>query len=366
LSDPRLACLEPIMASRSLDAIALVPGPNFRKLFNKSFYQNERPLVVVTIAGGPSLAIVPNLELASFAALDFDGPIFDWRDEAGYSAAFPEAARALKPDSRIGVEGQAMRVFVQIALQEALPAARIVDAHAAISAIRLHKTAAELDTIREAIRRSEQALAATLEEVRTGLTETEIEALLLKQLFACGSDGLAFAPIVAAGDNSAKPHAKARRDYRVKAGDALLFDFGASYDGYMADITRTVFVEQVSDRDRAFYDTVLAANAAGKAAVRPGVSAHEVDDTVQTLLEGSPFAEFRRHKTGHGLGLDVHEDPHIMRGNQALLEPGMVFTIEPGLYRLDECGVRIEDDVAVTEDGVTCLTSFPRELRIVG
>jgi Xaa-Pro aminopeptidase len=366
LPDPRLACLQPIMACRSLDAIALVPGANFRKLLGKRFYQNERPLVVLTTADGRSAAIVPNLELASFAEIGLDGPVFDWRDEVGYAAAFAEAARSLKPDSRIGVEGQTMRVFVQIALQEALPAARIVDAHAAISAIRLHKTAAELETIKEAIRRSEQALSATLDEVRAGQTETEIEALLLKHLFACGSDGLAFAPIVAAGGNSAQPHAKARRDYMVKPGDALLFDFGASYDGYMADITRTVFVERVSDRDRAFYDTVLAANAAGKAAVRPGVSAHDVDDAVQALLEASPFAEFRRHKTGHGLGLDVHEDPHIMRGNHTLLEPGMVFTVEPGLYRLGECGVRIEDDVAVTEDGTQCLTSFPRELRIVG
>jgi Xaa-Pro dipeptidase len=228
------------------------------------------------------------------------------------------------------------------------------------------KTETQLEAIQKAIRLSEQALAATLDEVRAGLTETEIEALLVKHLFACGAEGLAFSPIVAAGSNSAQPHAKARRDYQVKPGDALLFDFGGSYDGYNADITRTVFVEQVSDRDREFYDTVLAANEAGKVAVRAGVTAHEVDDTVQKLLERSPFAEFRRHKTGHGLGLDVHEDPHIMRGNHTTLEPGMVFTIEPGLYRLDECGVRIEDDVVVTDDGATCLTSFPRALRIVG
>ncbi len=206
------------MESASLDAIALVPGSNFRRLFGKAFHQNERPLVVIATSGGAAVAIVPNLELASFAELGFDGLVFDWRDEVGYAAAFAEAARSLRPDARIGIEGQTMRAFVQIALQTALPAARIVDAHAQISAIRLRKTAAELDTIREAIRRSEQALAATLDEVRAGLTETEIEASLLKHLFAFGSDGLAFSPIVAAGDNSAKPHGKARRDYEVQPG----------------------------------------------------------------------------------------------------------------------------------------------------
>ena len=127
-----------------------------------------------------------------------------------------------------------------------------------------------------------------------------------------------------------------------------------------------MFVGEVSDHDRAFYETVRDANAAGRAATRPGVTAHAVDDAVQKVLEASRFAGFARHKTGHGLGLDVHEAPHIMRGNDAVLEAGMVFTVEPGLYRPGECGVRIEDDLTVTAGGVDCLTAFPREFRVVG
>ena len=146
----------------------------------------------------------------------------------------------------------------------------------------------------------------------------------------------------------------------------MLIDFGASWQGYNADITRTFFVKEVSEFDRAFYETVLAANERGKAVTKAGVTASDVDDNVQKVLEGSQFAEFRRHKTGHGLGLDVHEAPQIMRGNHTKLETGMVFTVEPGLYRMGECGVRIEDDVVVTDTGIECLTSFPRELRIVG
>jgi len=198
------------------------------------------------------------------------------------------------------------------------------------------------------------------------MTETDVESILLRNLFAHGADGLAFAPIVAAGANAAKPHAHARPDYRIQPGDALLFDFGGSYQGYSADITRTFFVGHVSEHDRAFYDTVLAANARGREVSRAGITASDVDDAVQKVLEQSQFAQFRRHKTGHGLGLDVHEAPQIMRGNAQRLEPGMVFTIEPGLYRDGEAGVRIEDDVVVTADGIECLTSFPRALRIVG
>jgi Xaa-Pro dipeptidase len=364
-----LAPLHHILGRTGLDAVVLVPGANFRRVFNKDFHQMERPLAVIVPRDGEAVAVVPNLEMGSFTPIGFPGRIFDWRDEVGYMGAFMSAGEALpqlRAGARIGVEGQRMRVFDLFALQKALPGAEFIDIHAEISAIRLHKTAAELDLQRKAIRLSEAALEATLGEIRAGMTESEIEGILLRNLFSHGADGLAFAPIVAAGDNAAKPHAHARPDYRIKPGDALLFDFGGSYRGYSADITRTFFVKEVSDYDRAFYETVLAANTKGREVSRAGITASDVDDAVQKVLEQSQFAEFRRHKTGHGLGLDVHEAPQIMRGNHQKLEPGMVYTIEPGLYRNGECGVRIEDDVVVTEQGIECLTSFPRELRLVG
>ena len=369
MTDSRLTPLYPAMAEAGLDAVALVPGANFVRVFGRDFHQNERPLVVIVPAEGEPVAIVPNLELASFATLDFSGLVFDWRDETGFADAFMQAGAELTREGapkRLGLEGQRMRAFELFALQKALPHTEFVDAHQVISAIRLVKTADEIAHLKEAIRISEAALEATLQQVRVGQTEKEIEAILLGQLFAHGADGLSFSPIVAAGDNSAQPHAHARPDYRVKPGDALLFDFGGSCRGMNADITRTFFVKEVSEDDRAFYDTVLAANARGKAVARAGLTAHDVDDAVQIVLERSQFAQFIRHKTGHGLGLDVHEAPQIMRGNRQTLEPGMVFTVEPGLYRLGECGVRIEDDVVVTEDGIECLTTFPRDLRLVG
>ena len=188
----------------------------------------------------------------------------------------------------------------------------------------------------------------------------------MNELFAHGADGLAFELIVAAGDNSAQPHATARADYQIQSGDALLFDFGASWQGYNADITRTFFVGEVSDYDWAFYETVLAANQQGRDVSRAGTTAHAVDDAVQLVLENSQFTAFRVHKTGHGLGLDVHEAPQIMRGNHQELAEGMVYTVEPGLYRPGECGMRIEDYVVVTANGIECLKSFPRELRVIG
>ncbi|NND93204.1 MAG: M24 family metallopeptidase, partial [Granulosicoccus sp.] len=151
-----------------------------------------------------------------------------------------------------------------------------------------------------------------------------------------------------------------------EAGDALLVDFGARAGGVCADITRTFFVGHCSDAHAAVYETVLAANLAGHAASRPGATAHEVDDAATKVLENSAFAERIRHKTGHGLGRDIHEDPYIMRGNDQTLETGMVFTIEPGLYDLQDIGIRIEDDVLVTGSGSESLTGFDKSLTLVG
>lgn len=361
--------LREIARAASVDAIALVPGANFTRLFGHDFHQNERPLVVVVPLEGAPVAIVPNLELASFNLLEFEGEVFDWRDQVGYPQAFDAlfaslSERSLYTDS-IGVEGQSMRVFVDQALRSARPGLRVVDLNREIAALRLCKDAFEVAALREAIRISEQALAETLAAVRVGQTETAIESILVQRLFANGAEEMSFPPIVAAADNSALPHASARADYAVRDGDALLFDFGAVHGGLRADITRTVFVGRCDERQRDIYSTVLAALRAGHDAVRPGATAHDVDDAATAVLEASPYADRVRTKTGHGLGRDVHEDPYIMRGNPMLLEPGMVFTIEPGLYGIDDFGVRIEDDVLVTDTGCESLTSYERELTVV-
>ncbi|GAA0288106.1 M24 family metallopeptidase [Rhodovulum strictum] len=354
-----------LAARLGVDAVAIVPGPNFARMTGHDFHTNERPLVIVIPADGPPAAVVPNLELASFDLLDFSGAVFDWRDQDGYQPAFAALARHL-PVASLAVEGQVMRVFVQLALAAAWPGLRIVDAEREISGLRIRKTAAEIAALERAIAISERALADLLDNLRAGQTEKQVESLLVQALFAQGAEDMAFAPIVAAADNSARPHASARPDYAIRPGDALLLDFGARWGGFCADITRTVFVGHATDEAEQVYDTVLRANQAGHAATRPGASAHEVDDAVISVLEASPFADRIRTKTGHGLGREVHEAPYIMRGNHQVLEPGMVFTNEPGLYRIGGFGVRIEDDILVTDTGCRSLTAFPRELIVVG
>ena len=361
----RFSDLRQVASALGVDAVALVPGPNFTRALGQSFMSHERPFVLIIGAHGNDAAIVPNLELASWAGTGFDGRVIDWRDQDGYQPAFDALARHM-PLTSLAVEGQVMRVFVHHALKSALPDLQIIDGEKAISHLRVIKTDADVAALQAAIDISEAALAQTLDQVRIGQTEAEIESLLIQALFAHGADSLAFNPIVTAGANSALPHGHASPDCVVKAGDALLFDFGARKHGFAADITRTVFVGHASDEARAVYDTVLRANLAGFATARPGVTAHDIDDTVIGVLEASPFADRIRTKTGHGLGREVHEAPYIMRGNHEMMEKGMVFTNEPGLYEVGNFGVRIEDDVLVTENGCRSLTSFPKELMIVG
>ncbi|QHQ36906.1 M24 family metallopeptidase [Algicella marina] len=360
----RLEEYRKVALALDVDALALVPGPNFTRVVQHLFMSNERPFVLVIPRDGDPAALVPNLELRSWDLVGFEGAVFDWRDQDGYDAAFADMLRHLHIRS-LAVEGQVMRVFTHHALLRAQPGLEIIDAEQEISGLRMVKTKEDVAALQSAIGISERALVRTLESVRIGQTEKQIEQTLIQALFAEGAEDQAFHPIVAAGNGSALPHAKARADYVVQPGDALLLDFGARKDGFAADITRTVFLQHASDEAQDVYDTVLRANRRGFEITRAGITAHQVDDAVIGILEASPYADRIRTKTGHGLGRDVHEAPYIMRGNHSVLPAGTVFTNEPGLYKIGSFGVRIEDDVLVTENGCTSLTQFPKELTIL-
>lgn len=364
-SETRFAAFRQIARDLAVDAVALVPGANFNRAMGIGFHTSERPVVVVVPAQGSPLAIVPELELDSFALARFDGEILPWRDQDGYRPAFAALAGKCRLQS-LAVEGQAMRVFVHHAFAAANPGLRVIDAEDQISATRLCKDQAEITALERAIAISQEALALTLDTTRIGMTEKQVENILVTNLMGAGAEEMSFAPIVAAGANAARPHAHARHDYAIRPGDALLLDFGAKWGGMCADITHTVFAGHVSDRHRAMFETVLAANLAGQAACLPGAAAGSVDDAAASVLEASPFARHILTRTGHGLGREVHEAPYIMRGNQQVLQAGMVFTVEPGLYAAGEVGIRIEDNLLITASGHRCLTSIDRNLRIVG
>lgn len=359
----RIARLREAMVANALDVVALIPGATFRYLTGGVFHVMERPTVLFIPQQGRPVIVLPDLEAESWEEIGIDAEVLRWRDEEGYADAFARAAKALRAPT-IGVEGLSMRVVERNALAAAFPGSEIKDVQAITLALRAVKDDEEIVLLRKAVTMAEAALTLTLAELQIGMSEREIQRVMMRNVLTQPIAGPVNPPLVLAGANSALPHGHAG-DYRIKSGDALLFDFGVGAGGYRSDITRTVFIHDVSAEDRELYDCVLAANVKGREAARPGLSCDALDDLCRGHLEASRFASFVVHKTGHGLGLEVHEAPQVMRGNHTRLAAGNIITIEPGLYRPGRLGVRIEDDVLITDNGCESMSTLPRELLVV-
>ncbi|MCY3833119.1 MAG: Xaa-Pro peptidase family protein [Chloroflexi bacterium] len=364
-TDARLDKLNAIMRAASLDMIALIPGPNHRYLTGAEHYVLERPIVTFYPLDQKPVAVIPELEIPLFKRHPAPAELISYTDAEGYEGAFRSAMERVGARGKIiGVEGLFMRFFEGEAIRQCAPAATVVDATTPLAELRLRKDADEIASLRRAIEISERSLQAMFDEVRVGMSEIKAAAILEDNIRALGGGGLSFGTILHAGGNTALPHS-GPLDYRIQHGDPLIVDFGATYNGYCADITRTVFVGEASDEQRAFYEVVRKANEAGRGAARPGLTCEAVDMAARQVFIDAGYEHLIRHRTGHGLGLEAHEAPYIVLGNQRALEPGMVFTIEPGIYRMGEIGVRIEDNMLITQDGAESLTSFSRELLIV-
>jgi len=267
--------------------------------------------------------------------------------------------------SCVGVEKTHLTVSQFEALTAVIGAEQYIDIEKPLRDMRVRKTPEEAARIKRAAQLIEAALGATLPKVKAGVTEVELVAELEYQMKKAGADGPSFSTMVLAGENSALPHGKPGTR-KVQQGELLLFDCGVYAEGYASDITRTFAVGDVDEKLVDIYNTVLQANLAGIEAARPGVSLGSLDRAARSVIENKGYGEYFIHRLGHGLGLDVHEYPSIHGENEDLVVEGMVFTVEPGIYLPGHGGVRIEDDVFVTKDGIEILTSFPKELTVIG
>ena len=358
------ARLQKLLDTTGLDVVALVSGANMVYFTGLHYHLSERPVIAFVSKEGLSF-IVPQLEVTKLTTRnDLEARIFDWSDAQGYEGAFQTAVEQLGLDKGASwaADGMTMRVFEWLALKNAgADMGNASDVGQDLLRVRSHKTPEEITLMREAIEISEEALHRTLAWVEVGMTEREIAKKLEAEMSMLGGEGLAFGTLVLTGEKTALPHG-VTAGRQLQANEFLLFDFGALKQDYPADITRTFCIGTPTDEMRRVYNTVLKANQAAHAAAKPGVTCHEVDKAARDVIEAAGYGEFFTHRLGHGLGLSGHELPNIAPNNHTKLEPGMVFTIEPGIYQPGVGGVRIEDNVVVTEDGIETLTSFPREL----
>lgn len=362
----RQARLASALQLANLNALALNPGPSLTYLTGLNFHLMERPVVALFQPHQPLVLILPNLERAKLE--DFPLPVQAYpfgENPVSWDSVFRQAAAALEKPAVIGVEPTRLRFLELRLLQDALPYAEFISAAPILAALRMSKDAAELAAMRTATEIAQAALLATLPTIRPGISERALASELTLQLLKHGSDPeLPFNPIVAAGPNSANPHATPT-DRPLQTGDLLIIDWGAAYRGYFSDLTRTFAIGAIDPELARITEIVHHANRAGLAAATAGIAAGAVDHAARTVIEQAGYGEFFTHRTGHGLGLEAHEAPYIFGENEAPLVPGATFTIEPGIYLPGRGGVRIEDDVVITESGCESLSNLPRELKIL-
>ncbi|MBP2016670.1 Xaa-Pro aminopeptidase [Symbiobacterium terraclitae] len=266
---------------------------------------------------------------------------------------------------RIGYEGDHLTVDDHQSYRQAVSGCEWVSVTGLVEALRMIKDEIEIALMRRAAAIADEAFAQILPLIKPGVTERDLGLELEYRMRKLGAEGVAFETIVASGVRSSLPHGHPT-DKVIASGDLVTFDFGALYQGYCSDMTRTVMVGEPTDKQREIYGIVLEAQKRGVAACRPGITGKELDDVCRSYIAERGYGEHFGHGTGHGVGRFIHEGPRVsQRGGDVVLKPGMVITVEPGIYLPGWGGVRIEDMLLVTESGAEPFTHTPKELLIL-
>jgi Xaa-Pro aminopeptidase len=365
----RLAASAAAAAAAGLDALLITPGADLRYLTGYDALPLERLTCLVVPASGQPTLLVPRLEepaaLASGAAASVTVATHEETDDA-----FSLTARLI--NDALGRAPQTVAVADRMWAEQALrfrdvmPGATQSAAGVVTRALRLHKRPDEIDALRRAGQAIDRVHRRMGEWLRPGRTEAEVGRDIADAILAEGHVKVNFV-IVGSGPNGASPHHQLS-DRMIEAGDPVVIDIGGSMaDGYCSDCTRSYVAGGDAPAEfRDYYAVLLEAQIASCESVRPGVSAESVDAAARGVIADAGYGELFIHRTGHGIGLEEHEDPYIVKGNDTVLAPGMCFSIEPGIYSTGRHGARIEDIVVVTDDGVERLDTVDRELVVLG
>jgi Xaa-Pro aminopeptidase len=353
-----------VAAELGVDLLLVTPGTDLRYLLDADGASHERLTCLVLPAAGhraPPALVVPRLEAPGWAGLPLDDlgvEVVTWNDGEDPYLLVSDLAGG---PTRLAVadEMPARHVF---GLRDALPEAAQTLAGPIITELRMRKDAAEVAQLRAAGAAIDRVHARMGEFLKAGRTEAQVGADIAAAVVEEGHSEAAFV-IVGSGPNGASPHHDVS-DRVIESGDVVVVDIGGPLpSGYYSDCTRTYAVgAEPPARVQEAYAALQDAQERAVAAVRPGVTAEQVDAAARARLTDAGLGERFLHRTGHGIGLDVHEDPYIVGGSTLVLEPGMAFSIEPGVYLDGDWGARIEDIVVVTDDGCELLTDFPYEL----
>ena len=350
----RLQQIRQKMHDNNIDAYVVIRPENGRYL---SGFSGGEATLYITLEKAYLLTDFRYIEQAKAQAPDFE--IIDARQDDHFAKLAEIGQRA----QRVGFEGDFITYLDFGKLKDAFSHAELLSQPDLVSHLRSVKDDSEIQLIRKAVKIADDAFDEVLKSIEIGQTEEEIGLNLEFSMRRAGASGGSFDFIIASGVRSSMPHGTASSK-RVQSGEFLTMDFGAIYQGYCSDITRTVFIGNPEDKHRNVYETVLAAQRAGIQAVAPGRSGKEVDAIARAIIEKAGYGDYFGHGLGHSVGLAIHEGPNLNKREERILEPGMVITVEPGIYIPDWGGVRIEDIVLVTESGCEVLTQAPKEFII--
>jgi Xaa-Pro dipeptidase len=356
-----------LMRDRKIQALAVNAGSDLKYLTGLDFHLSERPAILILTARGEGAFIFPEFEKDKAAQSQIPATLFPYpEDPKLWPAVAGSAVESLGlGDGSLAVSPTAMRFLEMDLLKHGAPKVKTISGADIFRDIFIQKDEEEIAATRKAVEIAQMALLETLPHIQVGKSEHAIANLLVINLLKAGSEPeLAFSPIIAAGPNSANPHA-IPGSRTMQAGDMLIIDWGARYNGYVSDITRTFAIGHIPEGFGQIAQTVLRANQTARGLIKPGVMARDVDSAARDVISAAGYGENFLHRTGHGIGLNPHEDPYISQASSTTLQQGMLFTVEPGIYLTGKGGVRIEDNVVVTGSGVETLTSLPRDIVIL-
>lgn len=363
----RIELVQSRMTEKKLPLIAVAAGPDLSYFSGLEFHVSERPAVLLIPASGKPAFVYPEFETTKVNSCRIALEPFPYNeDRESWVPAFTRALQSLPADIRkVGVNSTQMRYLEMDLLRQARAGLHFTASDALFQSLRTRKDSSEVECIRKAIHIAEEAFRETLSSIKPGRTEKEIAGELVINLLRLGSDAeLPFSPIVAAGPNSANPHALPS-DRKLEEGDLVVIDWGARFDHYISDITRTLSIGQPQEQFSDMANIVKQANEKARQTAKTGIACSLVDEAARAVINEAGMGEYFTHRTGHGIGMEAHEAPYIASDYTHALEVGNTFTIEPGVYLPGKGGVRIEDNILITTVGAETLTSLPRELFII-
>lgn len=358
----RLDRVRQLLSAHDLDLLVVTPGSDMAYLIGYFGEASERPVLLLIGKEARSQIVMARFESRALPDLGEEVGVVPYDETDDVFALTREVVDLPAASAHIAISDRAWARVV-LRLEAALPVADFVYASPYLRQLRMIKDQGELDYLGSAGERTDRALEGFLGKKLSGRSERELATDLRRRLEDEGLD--APGAIVGSGPNGASPHHHPS-DRVVREGDMVVLDCGGTFHGYYSDITRTVSVGNPSEDAVTAYRAVQHAHQTAVEAVRPGVSAESIDRAARSIIEDAGLGDAFIHRTGHGVGLDGHEEPYIVDGNDLQVEPGMVFSVEPGVYLEGRFGIRIEDVVAVTTDGVESFNHLTHDLQIVG